>query len=81
MHYMEALKELGEKLNYKLKCHKDEKIWSLPQDIQETLVGPPFKIFICKNGIIICYDHIKLWYDHISFLYGWTMLFDVTNAC
>jgi hypothetical protein len=26
MHDMEALEELGERLNYKLKYHKDEKI-------------------------------------------------------
>jgi hypothetical protein len=26
MHCMEALEELGERLNYKLNCHKDEKI-------------------------------------------------------
>jgi hypothetical protein len=66
MHCMEALEELGERLNYKLNCHKDEKIWSLPQDNQEALVEPPFKIFICKNDIGIWYDHIELWYDHIS---------------
>jgi hypothetical protein len=30
MQFMEALEELGERLNYKLKYHKDEKIWSLP---------------------------------------------------
>jgi hypothetical protein len=66
MHDMEALEELGERLNYKLKYHKDEKIWPLPQDNQEALAGPPFKIFIYKNDIVICYDHVELWYDHTS---------------
>jgi hypothetical protein len=66
MHHMEALGELGERPNYKLKDHKDEKIRPLPQVNQEALVGPPFKIFICKNDTIIWYDHTELWYDHTS---------------
>jgi hypothetical protein len=35
------------------------------EDIQESLVGPPFKN-LCKNDIVIRYDHVKLWYDHTS---------------
>jgi hypothetical protein len=65
MHYMESPEELGERFKYKLKDHKDENSRPLPQD-KKALVGPPFKIFICKNDVVIDYDHIELWYDHTS---------------
>jgi hypothetical protein len=45
---------------------KDEKSYQLTEDNQESLIGPPFKIFICKNDRVIHYDHIELWYDHDS---------------
>jgi hypothetical protein len=47
IHYMETIKELGERVKYtSRRTPKMKRMDYYLEDIQEALVGPPFKIYV-----------------------------------